>query len=162
MFCELLLCIQKLCVLFGFVGFPRLCVLSNVALYLEIVCFSQFCGASEMFCLVKCFRNVVVYLEIVFFLFNFVGFPKLYVLLNVVSFVKCCVFCKLSLFISEMSYFVKCCLNYKILLTLNASLTVSPINTIINNSVRGHFGSCLPLTPSTHLSEPASVLFTLN
>lgn len=162
MFCELLLCIQKLCVLFGLLGF-RDCVFCQMLLYIWKLCvFLNFVELPKCFFLVKCFRNVVVYLEIVFFLFNFVGFPKLYVLLNVVSFVKCCVFCKMSLFISEMSYFVKCCLNYKILLTLNASLTVSPINTIINNSVRGHFGSCLPLTPSTHLSEPASVLFTLS
>lgn len=96
-------------VLLGF----RDCVFCQMLLYIRKLCvFLNFVELPKCFFLVKCFRNVVVYLEIVFFLFNFVGFPKLYVLLNVVSFDKCCVFCKMSLFISEMSYFVKCCLNY--------------------------------------------------
>ena len=73
------------------------------------------------------------------------------VMLNVVYFVKCCVFCKMSLFFSETSCFVKCSHTCKILLTVNASLTASPVNTIINNTVRGHFASYLPLT--LHLNQ---------
>lgn len=87
MFCELLLCIQKLCVLFGLLGF-RDCVFCQMLLYIWKLCvFLNFVELPKCFFLVKCFRNVVVYLEIVFFFVQFCGVSE------IVCFVKCRQFC---------------------------------------------------------------------
>lgn len=87
MFCELLLCIQKLCVLFGLLGF-RDCVFCQMLLYIWKLCvFLNFVELPKCFVWLNVFEMSLCIWKLCFFCSILWGFR------NCVFCVKCRLFC---------------------------------------------------------------------